>query len=210
MNQQSFARILRTLLGVAGCLVFVFGIMAAPSIAKKNGDRVYTFNDKGELLQPLDWDVPSNWREEWIYVGTPLTPNELNNGKAAFPEFHSVYIHPDHYKVYKKTGAFPDGTILIKEMTSVGSKQAASGQGYFMGEYLGLEATIKDSKRFPNEPGYWAYFSWTDEEGGPRKKTTKAQPADKCNACHQAFAKDDWVFTQYYPVLRAAKPGMGK
>ena len=95
-------------------------------------------------------------------------------------------------------------------MTSVGSKQAPSGQGYFMGEYLGLEAAIKDSKRFPNEPGYWAYFSWTDENGGPRKKTTKAEPAAKCNACHQSFAKDDWIFTQYYPVLRAARPGMGK
>ena len=101
MNRQSFARILRTLLAVPGCLVFVIGIMAAPSIAEKKGDRVYTFNDKGELLQPLDWDIPSNWRE-WIYVGTPLTPNELNNGKASFPEFHSVYVHPDHYKIYKK------------------------------------------------------------------------------------------------------------
>jgi hypothetical protein len=99
---------------------------------------------------------------------------------------------------------------LIKEMTSVGSKQAASGQGYFMGEYLGLEATINDSKRFKDEPGSWAYFSWTNHEGGPRKKTAKAEPAGSCNACHQAFAKDDWVFTQYYPVLRAARPGMGK
>ena len=95
---------------------------------------------------------------------------------------------------------------MIKEMTSVGSKQAVSGQGYFMGEYLGLEATIKDSKRFKDEPGFWAYFSWT-REGKPRAKTTKAEPAGKCNICHQSFAKDDWVFTQYYPVLRAAKPG---
>ena len=205
MNHQSFARIWQTLLGVSGCLVFVFGIIAAPSFAGGKDDRVYTFNDKDELLQPLDWDVPSNWRE-WVYVGTPLTPNELNNGKASFPEFHSVYIHPDHFKVWKRTGTFPDGTIMIKEMTSVGSKQAVSGQGYFMGEYLGLEATIKDSKRFKDEPGFWAYFSWT-REGKPRAKTTKAEPAGKCNICHQSFAKDDWVFTQYYPVLRAAKPG---
>jgi len=205
MRLPSFIRPFPTLLGVAGCFVLILGILANPSIAEKKGDRVYTFNDEDELLQPLDWDVPSNWRE-WVYVGTPLTPNELNNGKASFPEFHSVYIHPDHFKVWKKTGAFPDGTIMIKEMTSVGSKQAVSGQGYFMGEYLGLEATIKDSKRFKDEPGFWAYFSWT-REGKPRAKTTKAEPAGKCNICHQSFAKDDWVFTQYYPVLRAAKPG---
>ena len=28
-----------------------------------------------------------------------------------------------------------------------------------------------------------------------------------CNQCHQDNAKkDDWVFSQYYPVLRAAAP----
>ena len=25
---------------------------------------------------------------EWVYVGSPLTRNDLNNGKATFPEFH--------------------------------------------------------------------------------------------------------------------------
>ena len=173
-----------------------------PSLAELKVDRVYSFNDIGELIQPTGY-------REWIYVGTPVTPNELNNGKAAFPEFHNVYIHPDHYKKWIKTGAFPDGTILMKELVSVGSKQAVSGNGYFMGEFIGLEATIKDSKRFKSEPGYWAYFSFTQEGKKPRK-TAKAMPADKCNFCHQGFAKDDWVFTQYYPVLRAAKPGNGK
>ena len=71
-----------------------------------------------------------------------------------------VYIHPDDFAHYKKTGKFQDGTILVKELISVGSKQATSGKGYFMGEFLGLEATIKDSKRYADEPGYWAYFSF--------------------------------------------------
>ena len=206
MRFPSFIRPLPTLFGIVGGLILILGILLTPSLAEKKGDRVYTFNDKDELLQPLDWDVPSDWRE-WIYVGTPVTPNDMNNGKASFPEMHSVYIHPDHYKVWKKTGAFPDGTILVKEMTLVGTKQAPSGNGYFMGEFAGLEATIKDSKRYKDEPGNWAYFSWTDEKGGPRVKTAKAKPAAACNICHQAFAKDDWVFTQYYPVLRAAKSG---
>jgi hypothetical protein len=32
-----------------------------------------------------------------------------------------------------------------------------------------------------------------------------AFPAPACNACHAASAADDFVFTQFYPVLRAAK-----
>jgi len=35
-------------------------------------------------------DRPTGYRE-WVYVGTPVTPNDMNNGKAAFPEFHNVY-----------------------------------------------------------------------------------------------------------------------
>ncbi len=147
---------------------------------------------------------PENYRS-WVYVGTPLTPNDMNNGKAAFPEFHNVYIDPKSWKHWQKTGTFRDGTILIKELVSVGSKAAVSGNGYFMGEFIGLEATIKSSKHFPGEPGNWAYFSFTDSEHGTPKATATAFPAASCNACHAASAADDFVFTQYYPVLRAGK-----
>ncbi|WP_311568120.1 cytochrome P460 family protein [Photobacterium arenosum] len=141
----------------------------------------------------------------WVYVGTPLTPNDMNNGKAAFPEFHNVYIDPDSFAQYEKTGEFPDGTILVKELVSVGSKSAVSGQGYFQGDFIGLEATIKSKKYFPNEPGNWAYFSFTDIESGKLSPTAKAFSTESCNACHAAAAQDDFVFTQYYPVLRVHK-----
>lgn len=147
---------------------------------------------------------PSGYRE-WIYVGAPITPDDMNNGKANFPEFHSVYIDPKSWDYWKKNGKFRDGTILIKEMNKVGSKSAPSGQGYFMGRFMGLEATIKSKSNFPNEPGNWAYFSFSTADHKSLKKTTKAEPAANCNTCHEASAKDDFVFTQYYPVLEAAK-----
>lgn len=139
----------------------------------------------------------------WMYVGTPLTPNELNNGEAPFPEFHNVYINPQAWRAYQRTGQFPDGTVLIKELVSVGSKEASSGNGYFMGEFIGLEAAVKDSKRFPHEPGYWAYFSFGHSY--PLAETTKAQALENCSSCHQTRAAQDFVFTQYYPVIRGVK-----
>ena len=147
-------------------------------------------------------EKPSGYRE-WIYVGTPLTPNDMNAGAAAFPEFHSVYINPTSWQSYKRSGTFPDGTVLVKELLSVGEKAASSGKGYFMGEFIGLEAAVKDSKRFPNEPGYWAYFSFGHSY--PLAAKAKAQETVTCAACHQALAADDQVFTQYYPVLRVGK-----
>ena len=147
---------------------------------------------------------PEGYRE-WIFVGAPVTPHDLNNGKAAFPEFHNVYIDPDSYVQYKKTGIFPNGSTFVKELVSVGTKKAVSGNGYFQGEYIGLEVAVKDSEKFPEAPGNWAYFSFTDPMV-PIMNIATISPESACNACHKANAAEDWVFTQYYPVLRAAKP----
>ena len=157
----------------------------------------FTIED-GELERPTGY-------REWIYVGTPLTPNDLNDGKAAFPEFHNVYIDPKSWAHWKKTGEFREGTILIKELVSVGAKAAVSGNGYFEGDFVGLEATIKSAKHFPDEPGNWAYYSFSTPDHKTLTTTAKAFATESCNSCHSAAAADDWVFTQYYPVLRAGK-----
>ncbi|MFM9834801.1 MAG: cytochrome P460 family protein [Methylophilaceae bacterium] len=156
------------------------------------------FNKDGSLKRPTGY-------REWIYVGTPLTPNDMNDGKAAFPEFHNVYIDPASWTYWKKNGEFRDGTILVKELVSVGSKSAASGKGYFEGEFLGLEATVKDKKHFASAPGNWAYFRFTNEDFKGLKSNATAQPVASCSSCHQPNAQQDFVFTQYYPVLRAGK-----
>lgn len=153
------------------------------------------FNGERQLKQP------SNWRE-WVFVGSPVTPNDMNGGKAPFPEFHNVYVNPKAYREYSKTGRFPDGTMMAKELVSVGTKAASSGKGYFQGEFLGLEVALKDSKKYAADGG-WAFFSFSRPDG--LKESADAFPGETCAACHQANAGDDLVFTQYYPVLRAAK-----
>jgi hypothetical protein len=193
----------------------VFLIPASEGVAEHHEDSVAKFDVDGNLLRPVGY-------REWVFVGTPLTPNELNSGMAPFPEFHAVYIDPVSWAHYKKTGKFRDGTVLIKELISVGSKAATSGAGYFMGDYLGLEAAVKSAEHFPDEPGNWAYHSFTtpgspmegDEirkkmhAGAPLKDKAKAFPTAICASCHVASAADDMVFTQFYPVLRAAKAAL--
>jgi hypothetical protein len=201
-----------SLAALAAIVVAAFLFPANQGVAEHHAGSVAKFDAEGNLLRPTGY-------REWVFVGTPLTPNDMNGGKAAFPEFHAVYIDPGSWAHYSKTGEFRDGTVLIKELISVGDKQATSGLGYFMGEYLGLEATVKSKQHFPDEPGNWAYFSFTtpgspmsgDEnrkgmhEGAALKDKATAFPTAVCASCHQASAGQDMVFTQYYPVLRAAK-----
>ena len=166
--------------------------MAVPDTEKPK------FTADGQLI-PFSPDV----YREWIFVGTPVTPNDLNGGEASFPEFHNVYINPSAWREWKKSGTFPDGTVMVKELTSVGAKRAPSGDGYFQGEFTGLEMSVKDSKRFPAEAKGWGYFSFGHKY--PLKKQASVNRFASCADCHVANAASDMVFTQYYPVLRAAK-----
>lgn len=171
--------------------------VATPVSAKPaEAEDSVQFTVDGKLLRPTGY-------RKWIYVGTPLTPHDMNDGKAAFPEFHAVYINPKAFERFEATNEFPDGTVLVKELVSVGSKRATSGKGYFMGDFIGLEVSIKDEKRFPDEPGHWAFFSFGHRR--PLSPTAAVQPTANCNTCHGGAADDDYVFTQYYPVLGATK-----
>src|SRR6516165_2195844 len=115
------------LVGIAG-LSYVLAVKAAPPER-----QTVEFTADGKLKQPVGY-------RKWVYVGEVITPNDMNGGEATFPEFHSVYMDPESFAEYEKTGKYRDGTVLIKELSSVGSKKAPSGSGYFQGEFTGLEA----------------------------------------------------------------------
>lgn len=166
------------------------------------------FTEDGALVLPKD----GIWRE-WIYIGAIATPDALNGGEAPFPEFHSVYIDPVSWDHWLETGSFRDGTVLAKELNRVysadaledGSTLQVSGRGYFMGEPSGFEIALKSKERFPDEPGYWAYFTF-GHHAPPYADTAPVLPAEACNACHEAAAAEDFVFTQFYPVLNISRP----
>ena len=182
--------------------------LAAGAHAQMASDGIAqaTFTAENEAV------LPTGYRQ-WVFVGAPLTPNALNGGEAPFPEYHNVYVEPSAFKHYAETGEWPEGTQIVKELTTIyqndndpetGASAEVSGMGYQQGEFNGLELTVKDSSRFGDMPGGWAYFSF-GHHAPPYAEMAAAFPAESCNACHEANAGDDFVFTQFYPVLRAVK-----
>jgi hypothetical protein len=72
-----------------GVLVLIVGVsLAAMSSFPSNTSRVAAetqqstavFDSDGKMKLPN----PASFRR-WVFVGAPLTPNGLNNGKAGFP-----------------------------------------------------------------------------------------------------------------------------
>jgi hypothetical protein len=177
------------------------GLLAAGVSVAQGVDNIgaATFNKQGEL------QLPEGFRE-WVFIGAPLTPNGLNNGKAGFPEYHHVYVNPDAFAVYQRTGEFPDGTVIAKELVLLqkgefkdGSKTAPSGRGFFAGEFHGMDVMVKDSRRFA-DTNAWGFFNF-GHHAPPYVKAAKAAPAESCASCHTANAGKGMVFKTYYPIL---------
>lgn len=191
---------------LAGFAICAFGIAVyaqtptSQSGGNERGETRYLpeYTASGDLI------LPKGYRE-WIYVGSPLTPNALNGGHAAFPEYHNVYIEPGSYAIYKKTGMFPEGTMFYKELqltqaaeNSDGSRTEPSGRGFFPGALAGAEVSVKDSKRFAESAG-WGYFEFGHSE--PKLASTHVRAKSECAYCHIANAKRDLVWTQFYRIL---------
>ena len=50
-------------------------------------------------------------------MGLPTSPGGCT--KSNFPEYHHVYIEQKNVDAYLKTGDFPEGTVIVKELTRV-------------------------------------------------------------------------------------------
>ena len=165
----------------------------------QHSSAVFTANGKLEL--------PKGYRR-WVFVGAPTTPNGLNGGQASFPEFHHVYVEARNLDAYLKTGVFPEGTVFVKELTRVlnptfpdGSRTEPSGRGFFNGEFNGIDATVKDSKRFAKTNG-WGFFTF-GHHPLPYDKVAAESSVTQCAGCHIAnVAKTDMTWVQFYPMLR--------
>jgi len=105
--------LLAILAGVGLVAVSLVLIKTRP-IAAQTQQSAAVFDSEGRLQAP----DPTVFRK-WVFVGAPLTPNALNNGKANFPEYHHVYIEEKNVDAYLKTGSFPEGTMIVKELTRV-------------------------------------------------------------------------------------------
>jgi cytochrome P460 len=184
-------------IAVIGASVALF--QARSVVAQAQGSAA-VFTSDGKL------QIPTGFRS-WVFIGAPLTPNGLNGGTANFPEFHNVYVQAQNVEAYMKTGEFPEGTVIVKELTRLlnptfpdGSRTEPSGRGFFNGAFNGIDLTVKDSKRFAKTNG-WGFFTF-GHHPLPYEKTAAEAPATVCANCHKAYvAKTDMTWIQFYPLL---------
>jgi Cytochrome P460 len=149
------------------------------------------YDSHGALLRPQNF-------ETWVFVGssTGLTYEPGMQGSGV-GEFHDVYIRPESYREYLRTGKFPEETVLVLALYPPEDKISPAKGGYFEGDLDGMAAAVKDHSHFAEG---WAYFNFGRTPNLQAAAT--ANPQQNCYACHVKHGADDNVFVQFYPVLR--------
>jgi len=177
--------------GVASWLL----VVAAPCLA----GPAPSFNAAGELERPADF-------REWIYLTTGLdmfygpVANATRGERGSV--FTNVYVTPDAYREFMRSGKWPDRTMFILEARRAETAASIDNVGKSQGSLLAIESAVKDTARFGANAGSngWGYFTF-DGPNGP-KDTARALPTSaSCYECHAANTAVDNTFVQYYPTL---------
>lgn len=168
--------------------------LALVPVAIHAGAGPARFDADGALL------LPEGWRE-WVFIGATVTPDDMNYGAAYSPGIKHAYIDPQSFAHWKRTGTFRTGAVIVQERLDTGVGEFMNAQGYFSGKYLGLQAMVKDTVRFPES--VWGFFSFGKPPYAKKVYAIPGMGELDCAGCH-ARADHDWVFTRFYPVLKSA------
>jgi len=146
------------------------------------------YSDRNHLNLPADY-------REWVFLssGLNMSYRDVAPGTAHGSVFTNVYVNPEAYHAFQRTGAWPDKTTLALEIRFGSSKGSINKSGQFQTGLEGIEFHVKDEAQFP---GKWAFFK--SDGKAPAEKV--ADGAD-CYSCHQQHAALDTTFIQFYPTL---------
>jgi cytochrome c len=151
-------------------------------------------NKEGEIT------LPENFRQHWVHLGSWV----VNDAKAPGYGFHDVYTQADAVKSYARTGKFPDGTVLVKEIRKFGSGVLTTGDALWATENAVWFVMVKDDKgRFKGNPNWSEGWGWALFEAKKPKLNVSAGFQNSCLRCHLPAKQTDWVFIQGYPTLKS-------
>ena len=165
---------------------FSFTLMAA-------GDVFSDYVDKEGKIR-----LPADFRLSMVHLGSWFVPGGDASG------FHDVYTEKESVEAYRRTGKFPDGATLIKELRASSAANYTTGNGVNHATD-GLKqwfVMIKDTRgRFSENPLWgdgWGLALY--RPGDPGKNVATDYKTD-CLGCHVPAKATDWVYIEAYPTL---------
>lgn len=155
-------------------------------------------SDPQALLQVPDVD----YRRDWVLLGSFSVL--ADDPEAGAKEFHVVYTLPANVDAYRKTGAFPDGAVLVKDVFAAGTEAMTTGTASYASTLIGRFVMVKDqADKYAGASPLWGDgWGWAFYEGAETRKTVSTDYKQDCLGCHEPVRNQDFLHIQGYPVLK--------
>lgn len=165
-------------------------VQLSPAIA---GDNFSPYVDtKGNI------NFPHDFRTSMVHLGSWFVPKGEASG------FHDVYTEKETVQIYQKTGKFPDGATIVKELRTSKAGNYTTGQNvsHATGNIKQWFVMIKDTKgRFSGSPLWGDGWGWALYKPENKAKNVSTSYKKDCLGCHVPAKANDWVYVEAYPTL---------
>jgi Cu/Ag efflux protein CusF len=136
--------------------------------------------------------LPKDYRQ-WVFLTSGIGMTYIPSVGGANPPFENIFVNPEAYQAFLKTGTWPDKTVLILEARSSDSKVSINKDGRVQTNLLAIEAHVKDASH-----GGWAFYGFGN---GTQQEGTLLPKSADCYSCHQQNGAVDTTFVQFCPTL---------
>lgn len=199
---KSFSTILAPNLTALAVLIAMAPVLLMPLAASANEELA---TDAASFSKYVDGKgniaFPHQFRETMVHLGSWFVKEGGASG------FHDVYTERESALAYQRTGEFPDGATLVKELRASSSGDYTTGQGvsYANAELKQWFVMVKDhGNRFANSPIWGDGWGWALFKPDDPELNTATNYKTECLGCHIPAKDTDWIYVEAYPTLTKA------
>jgi Cytochrome P460 len=155
-----------------------------------------TFNGFALVDKSGNISKPADYREKYEFLGTYTVIDPKGD------QMHVTYASPGTIAYYRKTGKFPDGAVLVKEIFLTDHAKLTTGNAQWASQMVQWFVKIKDTKnRYPNNPLWGDGWGWALFKADAPDKQVATDYKKDCLGCHIPAQSTDWIYVKGYPVL---------
>jgi hypothetical protein len=141
---------------------------------------------------------PADYRDQYELLGTYTITDPKGD------QMHVTYASPGTAAYYRKTGKFPDGAVLVKEIFLTDHAKMTTGDAQWASQLVQWFVKIKDTKnRYPNNPLWGDGWGWALFKADAADKQVATDYKKDCLSCHVPAKSNDWTYVQGFPPLKS-------
>jgi hypothetical protein len=187
---------------VAGIGIAGIAAMVAVAVHGQMGKTASSTGPQAEGVADATGDlhVPNAYRTAYQSLGSWAVAAGQGQGSK---ELHVVYASPGTITAYRKSGRFPEGAVLVKEVFYAATGAMTTGTVSHAGTLKGWFVMMKDTNGRHTDNKLWGDgWGWSWFDAANPAKTTSTDYKLNCLPCHLPARASDWIYVDGYPPLR--------